>query len=159
GPSRQESQARCAGRILGDLGKRAFRTLRRIRQDRPPEVPGEIAGAQPDAAQSSLQHEFEIGGDRRTHCDLGGSGPHGTGPDAGTAPRLYRSQHGRGQRVSMQMRIADLVERYLEGTLDSQGRQELLGRLRADVEVRRAFLEQLDLANLVSELYRAEDFT
>src|SRR5262249_2179443 len=70
-----------------------------------------------------------------------------------------RSQHGRGQRVSMQMRIADLVERYLEGTLDSQGRQELLGRLRTDVEVRRSFLEQLDFVNLVSELYRAEDFT
>jgi hypothetical protein len=56
-------------------------------------------------------------------------------------------------------RIADLVEKYLEGTLDPQGRQELLGYLKEDAEVRRTFLEQLDFSNLVSELYRAEEFT
>jgi hypothetical protein len=61
--------------------------------------------------------------------------------------------------MNLQQRVADLVEQYLEGTLDAEGRRELLRRLQADVDVRRAFLEQLDLSNLVSELYRAEDFT
>jgi hypothetical protein len=56
-------------------------------------------------------------------------------------------------------RIADLVEKYLEGSLDPRGRLELLGCLKGDADLRRAFLEQLDFSNLVSELYRADDFT
>jgi hypothetical protein len=55
-------------------------------------------------------------------------------------------------------RIAELVENYLDGTLGPRGREELLRRLKEDAGVRRAFLEQLDFSNLVSELYRADDF-
>jgi hypothetical protein len=61
--------------------------------------------------------------------------------------------------IRLPKRIAELVEKYLDGSLDPRGRQELLGCIRDDADMRQRFLEELDFSNLVSELYRADDFT
>lgn len=56
-------------------------------------------------------------------------------------------------------RLPDLVERYLQGTLDAPGREELHGLLEKDATARAFFAEQLTLSTLLSETYQARDFT
>jgi ferric-dicitrate binding protein FerR (iron transport regulator) len=54
--------------------------------------------------------------------------------------------------------LIDLAERYLEGTLDSRGRDDLLHLLKSDEAFRNKWLHQLDVSSLLAEHLEGRDF-
>ncbi|MBN1674173.1 MAG: endo-1,4-beta-xylanase [Kiritimatiellae bacterium] len=55
--------------------------------------------------------------------------------------------------------LCDLVEQYLEGTLDTAGRAALLALIGTDPRAARLLARELDLSMLLAEIYEVRDFT